>query len=158
MSKIDNNEDNCDFYDCEKITYSAPEDTIILSKPNKTLLCTQTILLDKPDWDTPNILNFSGILCFIINTREIPVAYTTTIEKISNEITTGEIDIGDYIYYSHKSYISEEIVIKSIDKQKNNITFSKNDVAIIKIYASSIGEENKIITTPKLLNANYFLK
>jgi hypothetical protein len=144
-------------YNCNKITYSAPEGTIILSKPDKTLLCTQTIIFDSPEWNSPNIIKFSTILCLLVEKSKIPIAYRTTIEKISNEISSGEIEIGD-INYSHSSYISKEIELISIDKEKNNIIFDKNDIAIIKIYGSSQTiEQNKLITTAKLLES-FFIK
>ena len=151
MSTIKDNIDKYNFYECEKITYSAPEGIFILSKPDKTLLCTQNIILDKPEWDSPNILKFLAILSFTIEYK-IPIKYKITIEKISNGISFGEIDISDFVYYSKRTYISDQIEIKSIDKEKNDITFIKNDIAIIKIYGSSVnGGENKIITSPKLL-------
>jgi hypothetical protein len=155
MSVLKNNIDDivdCNFYECQKISYSCPENTIILSKPNKTLLCTQTIILDKPEWDSPNILKFYTILCLLIDTSKIPIIYTTTIEKVSNGISSGEIDIDEFIC-SNYIYISHKIELISIDKEKKYITFNKNDIAIIKIYGSSVTheEQNKMIISPKLL-------
>ena len=152
MSVLNDN-DKYNFYECKKITYSSPEFTIILSKPDKTLLCTQTILLDKPEWDTPNILKFSAILSLTVQKSKIPIEYTATIERISNGISLGEIDIREFIYYSQRTYISDTIEIKS----KNNI-FSKNDIVIIKIYGSSQSDEqNKLIKSPKLLESIFGL-
>ena len=161
MSKIDNIDDIgvCNFYQCEKNSYSAPQDVFILSKPDKTLLYTQNIILDKPQWDSPNILKFLAILSLTVQTSKIHIEYTATIDKISNGISSGEIDIGEFNYYSRHMYISQGIELKSIDKEKNNITFSKNDIAIIKIYGSSFigGGKNKLITSPKLLGSIFGL-
>jgi hypothetical protein len=139
-------------YECENITYSATEGTIILRKPNKTLLCTQTIILDKPELQTLNILKFYAILSLTLEKSKTHIIYTVTIEKVSNGILSGEIYIEEFTYYSY-SYISDKIKIISIDKEKKHITFNKNDIAIIKIYGSSDVIQNKIITSPKLLNA-----
>jgi hypothetical protein len=151
MSVLNYDNGKYNFYECEKITYSSPEFTNILSKPGKTLLCTQTILLDKPEWDIPNILKFSAILSLTVQTSKIPIEYTATIERISNGISFGEIDIGEFIYYSQRTYISDTIEIKS-----KNI-FSKNDIVIIKFYGSSQSDEqNKLITSPKLFQSIYY--
>jgi hypothetical protein len=132
-------------YECKNF-YHAKENEIILSKPNKTLLYSENIELDKIKHITyPYILDISTTLSLTVENPKIPIQYTVIIEKNSNEIEICE-------YYSHKSYISEQINIKSIDKQKNDIFFNKNDTPIIKIYGSSIDGKNKVITTPKLLN------
>jgi len=148
----DKNEDELILYKCQNITYSAPEGTIILNKPNKTLLCIQTIILDKQELEIPNILKFYSIISFTLETSKIPIVYTLTIEKVSKGISSGEIYIDEFNYYSH-TYISDKIEIISIDKEKKHITFNKNDIAIIKIYGSSLVVQNKIITSPKLLQS-----
>jgi hypothetical protein len=136
-------------YKCDNLNFiSAKEGTLIEIYPNKTLICSQFI---KIDWDSDNILKFSSFLCSIIESKHIQVEYTISLQ-INN---SDEIDI-DFNIYKNESYMTTEIKFISRDKNGKYITFKKDDIVLIKIYGSSIyGGQNKIITSPKLLNSEF---
>jgi hypothetical protein len=137
-------------YNCNTLYFTpAKEGTIILNNPDKTLLCTQTINID---WDIPNVLKFSTLLCCIMESKKIQVEYTISIEKKTAE--KSEVFETDFIVCKNLSYITFAIECLSRDKNGVDIIFKKGDTAIITIYGSSINDsQNKLITSPKLLDA-----
>lgn len=138
--------------DLNKYTFSSiKEGTDILSFPNKTLLCAENINIYNTEWKYPNPFKFSAILSCLIE-KNNTVIYTATIEKISNGILTGPF-IADFIRNENLRYLTIQIDIISKDIKGDYIMFDINDVAIVKIYGHSISDEqNKLITSPKLLN------
>ena len=123
----------------------------ILYYPNKTLLCTQNINICNTEWYYPNPFKFSAILSCLIE-KNNTVIYTATIEKISDGRLTGPFPI-EFIAKENHRYLTIQIDLISKDIKGDYILFDINDIAIIKIYAHSISnEQNKLITSPKLLN------
>ena len=138
-------QDDLLLYECNNLNFSpSKEGTIILNNPNKTLLCSQYI---KIEWESTSILKFYALLSCIIESNKIQVEYTVYIEK--NNCENFEVD---FITNNNHCYNTFAIDIISRDKHGNYMTFTKNDNVIIKIYGSSIDAQNRIVTSPKLLN------